>query len=218
MLREGNRVARAHRGEETLRDDSRFEGGPRTPGGRRKRVDAQRNLGALLDAAKGVFARSGVDAPVKEILDAAGVGAGTLYRHFPQRADLVAAVLAHEIDECADAGPALSAAHEPAMALSLWLKRFTEFVATKRGLAGALHSGDPAFEALPGYFLQRLEPVVEHLITSAVGTGTIRTDVTARDLLYAVALLCQPVPGEGVAYNLRMVEIFIDGLHGPTAR
>jgi AcrR family transcriptional regulator len=186
-------------------------------GERRKRVDAQRNIGALLEAAKGVFAQSGVDAPVKEILDAAGVGAGTLYRHFPQRSDLIAAVLAHEIDECADAGPVLSAAHEPAKALSLWLQRFTEFVATKRGLASALHSGDPAFAALPGYFLQRLEPVVEQLITAAVGTGAIRGNVVARDLLYAVALLCQPVPGEGVAYNQRMVEIFIDGLRDPSA-
>lgn len=193
---------------------AQFERDPRSGGGRRKRVDAQRNLVALLDAAKTVFARSGVDAPVKEILDAAGVGAGTLYRHFPHRSDLVAAVLAHEIDECAEAGAALGAAHGPAEALNLWLQRFTEFVATKRGLASALHSGDPAFEGLPGYFLQRLEPVVEQLITAAVGTGAIRADVAARDLLYAVALLCQPVPGQSVTYNQRMVEIFIDGLHG----
>jgi AcrR family transcriptional regulator len=200
------------------RDEQDRESDPRSPGGRRKRVDAQRNLGALLEAAKVVFARAGVDAPVKEILDAAGVGAGTLYRHFPRRSDLVAAVLAREIDECAEAGPALSAAHGADVALSMWLQRFTEFVATKRGLAGALHSGDPAFDALPGYFLDRLEPVVADLISAAVGTGVIRADVDARDLLYAVALLCQPVPGEGVAYNQRMVAIFVDGLHGRTVR
>ena len=65
---------------------------------RRRRADAQRNVDALLEAAKSVFATSGVDAPAKEITDLAGVGVGTLYRHFPQRADLVAAVLQREID------------------------------------------------------------------------------------------------------------------------
>ena len=81
---------------------------------RRKRVDARRNTDSLLEAAKTAFATSGVDAPAKEIAALAGVGVGTLYRHFPRRSDLVVAVLRREIDACADAGPALSAAHEPA--------------------------------------------------------------------------------------------------------
>ena len=127
---------------------------------RRLRADAQRNIGSLLAAAKAVFGTSGVDAPAKEIADLAGVGVGTLYRHFPQRSDLVKAVLQHEIDACADAAPALAAAHEPGAALANWLHRYTEFLATKRGLATALHSGDPAFDALPGYFFQRLEPAL----------------------------------------------------------
>ena len=75
---------------------------------RRQRVDAQRNVSALLAAAKTVFATSGVDAPAKEITDLAGVGIGTLYRHFPRRADLVAAVLQHEIDASAEAGSVAS--------------------------------------------------------------------------------------------------------------
>src|SRR5918996_2625621 len=77
---------------------------------RRQRVDAQRNIGSLVEAAKTAFAASGVDAPAKEIAALAGVGVGTLYRHFPRRSDLVVAVLRREIDACADAGPALSAA------------------------------------------------------------------------------------------------------------
>ena len=125
---------------------------------RRLRADAQRNVDSLLEAAKTVFATSGVDAPAKEIADLAGVGVGTLYRHFPQRSDLVKAVFQREIDACADAAPALTAAHEPGVALAKWLHRYTEFVATKRGLAAALHSGDPAFDALPGYFMERLGP------------------------------------------------------------
>src|ERR1700754_2656107 len=91
---------------------------PSTERQRRQRVDAQRNLGALLEAAKTAFATSGVDAPAKEIAALAGVGVGTLSRHFPRRSDLVVAVLQREIDACADAGPALSATHEPATALA----------------------------------------------------------------------------------------------------
>jgi AcrR family transcriptional regulator len=179
---------------------------------RRKRADAQRNVGALLEAAKTVFKTSGVDAPAKEITDLAGVGVGTLYRHFPRRSDLVAAVLQREIDACADAGKALGAAHQPTEALTRWVQRFTEFVGTKRGLAAALHSGDPAFDALPGYFMQRLEPLVTSLLNAASATAEIRSDISAEELLHAVALMCQPVPGESLAYNQRMVTVFVDGL------
>ena len=179
---------------------------------RRLRADAQRNIGSLLAAAKAVFGTSGVDAPAKEIADLAGVGVGTVYRHFPQRSDLVKAVLKHEIDACADAAPALAAAHDPGAALANWLHRYTEFLATKRGLASALHSGDPAFDALPGYFYQRLEPALGSLLDAAAATGEIRADISARDLLRAVALLCTPVSDEGIAYSQRMVTLLIDGL------
>ena len=187
---------------------------PGAPGGapRRRRADARRNIGSLLAAAKNVFGTSGVDAPAKEIADLAGVGVGTLYRHFPQRSDLVKAVIQHDIDACADAAPALAAANEPGTALATWLHRYTELLGTKRGLATALHSGDPAFDALPGYFYQRLEPALGSLLDAAAATGDIRADVSARDLLSAVALLCTPVSDEGIAYSRRMVALLIDGL------
>jgi AcrR family transcriptional regulator len=179
---------------------------------RRLRADAQRNIGSLLEAAKAVFATSGVDAPAKEIADLAGVGIGTLYRHFPQRSDLVKAVFQHEVDACADAAPALAAAHEPEEALAQWLHRYTGFVATKRGLATALHSGDPAFDALPGYFMQRLGPALGSLLEAAIASGDIRAGISPEDLLYAVAKLCTPAPGEGADYSQRMVALLIDGL------
>jgi len=179
---------------------------------RRKRVDARRNTDALLEAAKTAFATSGVDAPAKEIATLAGVGVGTLYRHFPRRSDLVVAVLRRRIDACADAGPALSAAYEPAEALAQWLHRYTAFVATKRGLATALHSGDPAFDALPGYFWERLGPVLDELLDAATAAGDIRADVTAKDLLTAVSLLCHPAPDTDAEYSQRMVGLLIDGL------
>jgi AcrR family transcriptional regulator len=179
---------------------------------RRRRADARRNVDALVEAARTVFATSGVDAPAKEITDLAGVGVGTLYRHFPQRSDLVKAVVESGIDAVADAGPALSAAREPAEALTEWIHRFTELLATKRGLASALHSGDPAFSGLPGYFLQRLGPALAALLDAAVAEGTVRDDISAEDLLHALTQLSQPVPGRGAEHNQRTVAILIDGL------
>jgi len=191
--------------------------GPASPGvperaARALRADAQRNIGSLLEAAKAVFATAGVDAPAKEIAGLAGVGIGTLYRHFPQRSDLVRAVFQHAVDACADAAPALAAANEPGVALEKWLRRYTEFVATKRGLAAALHSGDPAFVALPGYFMQRLAPALASLLEAAIASGEIRAGISATDLLPAVANLCMPVADEGPAYNQRMVALLFDGL------
>jgi AcrR family transcriptional regulator len=179
---------------------------------RRQRIDAQRNINALLEAAKTAFATSGVDVPAKEITALAGVGVGTLYRHFPRRSDLVVAVLQREIDACADAGRALSATHEPASALTQWLHRYTTLLAAKRGLATALHSGDPAFDALPGYFFERLGPVLSDLLDAATAAGKIRADVSAKDLLTAVALLCHPAPDTDPEYSQRMVGLLIDGL------
>ena len=186
-------------------------GSPEPPAGR-LRADAQRNIDSLLQAAKIVFGTAGVDAPAKQIADRAGVGVGTLYRHFPQRSDLVRAVFQREVDACADAAPALSAALEPGAALASGLERYTEFVATKRGLATALHSGDPAFDALPGYFMQRLGPTLGSLLEAAAASGEIRADISPKDLLHAVANLCVPMANEGAAYSQRMVALIIDGL------
>ena len=181
----------------------------------RRRADARRNVDALVEAAKTVFATSGVDAPAKEITDLAGVGVGTLYRHFPHRSDLVKAVVESGIDAVADAGQALSIGQEPAEALTNWLRRFTELLATKRGLASALHSGDPAFEGLPGYFLQRLGPALAVLLDAAVADGAVRDDISAEDLLHALTQLCQPVPGRGPEHNQRLVGVLVDGLRSP---
>lgn len=166
----------------------------------------------MIEAARTVFATSGVDAPAKEITDLASVGVSTLYRHFPQRADLVKAVVQSGIDAVADAGPALSAAHEPAEALTKWIDRFTDLLGTKRGLASALHSGDPVFESLPGYFLQRLGPTLRSLLDAAAADGAIRGDINAEDLLYAIAQLCQPVPDRGPEHGRRIVAVLVDGL------
>lgn len=173
------------------------------------RADARRNLDVLLEAAKEVFATSGVDAPVREIAARAGVGLATVYRHFPQRSDLVAAVFRREVDACAAAATTLARDHDPGEALARWLRRYTSLIATKRGLAAALRSGDPAFEALPAYFRRHLEPALQSLLDAAVSAGAIRDDVDPFELLRAVANLA--AMGEGAA-GRRMVDLLIDGL------
>ena len=179
---------------------------------RRVRADAQRNLDALLHAAKEVFSASGVDAPVRAIAEQAGVGVGTVYRHFPTRADLIAGVFRHEVDACADAAPALTAEHEPDDALSRWVERYVGFLRAKRGLAAALHSGDPAYDALPAYFEKRLRPALEGLLKSAALAGSIRPGIDPNDLLWGIASLCASSRNPDPTLARRMVGLLLDGL------
>lgn len=175
------------------------------------RADAQRSLAALLEAAKELFATAGVDAPIRDIAGRAGLGVGTVYRHFPQRSDLIAAVFRREIDDCTQAAADLAKEHEPFEALRLWMQRFSAFFAAKRGLAGALHSGEPAYAALPAHFDARLRPALEQLIAAAIAAGRIRSDIAADELLGAIARLSMTEavePGQAQ----RMVALLADGL------
>lgn len=181
------------------------------------RADAQRSLDALLQAAKDIFADAGVDAPIRDIASRAGLGVGTIYRHFPQRSDLIAAVFRREIDDCAEAANDLAAHHEPFEALRQWMQRFAAFFATKRGLAGALHSGEPAYSALPGHFEARLRPALQDLLASAVAAGRIRSDIPAGELLGAIARLSMAENGDH-ALAQRMVALLADGLRGGEGR
>jgi AcrR family transcriptional regulator len=177
------------------------------------RIDAQRNVDALLAAAKEEFAAHGVDVNVRAIAARAGVGTATLYRHYPLRSDLISAVFRREIDDVAAAAPALATSHPPIEAFELWLQRYTEFVATKQGLAAALHSGDPAFNALPIYFEGHVGPALQALLDSAEAAGSIRGGVEAIDLLRAVANLSIPPPGSRDPSRAhRMVALLLDGL------
>lgn len=178
----------------------------------RLRADARKNEEAVLEAAKVVFARSGVDAPIREIATQAGVGLGTLYRRFPTRAALVAAVFRREVDACADAAKPLAAAKRPAEALTAWLLIYTQFLATKQGLAAALHSGDPAFAALPDYFRSRFEPALIELLSAAANADEIRADVAPYDLLRAIGNLAVASGEDGQAHTHRMVMLLVDGL------
>jgi AcrR family transcriptional regulator len=186
-----------------------------------KRADARRNEQALLTAAAAVFVTSGVDAPVREIAAKAGVGMGTIYRHFPTRADLIVAVYRHQVEACADAGPMLLASSpSPHAALAEWIDLFVGFLVTKHGLAAALRSDQARFETLHAYFLDRLVPVCAGLLEAATEAGQIRSDVDAYELMRAVGNLCAGVGSDSPYDAHRMVELLIAGLGRPdvTAR
>ena len=180
---------------------------------RGKRADALRNQQALLDAAAAVFVTSGVDAPIREIAARAGVGIGTIYRHFPTRADLVVAVYRHQVEACAEAGPALLASvGSPLTALRQWADLFVDFLVTKHGLASALQSDSSGFEALHTYFLDRLVPVCAHLVDAAVDAGEIRPGIGAYELMRGIGNLCIGRGNDPRYDPRRLVDLLLRGL------
>jgi len=182
----------------------------------RKRSDARRNEQTLLDAAAAAFLASGVDVPVRDIAARAGVGVGTIYRHFPTRADLIVAVYRHQVEACAEAGPALLATSAtPYAALAQWIDLFVDFLVTKHGLAEALQSDDATFATLHDYFLGRLLPVCTELLNAAATAGEIRPDVETFELMLSVGNLCIGA-GRDPRYDARrMVGLLIAGLRLP---
>ena len=183
------------------------------PASPRKRADARRNERTLLDAAAAVFVVSGVDAPVRDIAAAAGVGMGTIYRHFPTRADLVIAVYRHQVDACAEAGPALLASSSsPHAALTQWVDLFVDFLVTKHGLAAALRSDSARFETLHAYFLDRLVPVCARLLDAAADVGEIHPGMDAYGLLFGIGNLCAGAGSDSRYDARRMAGLLIAGL------
>lgn len=182
---------------------------------RRIRTDARRNEDAVLHAAAELFATVGIDATVRDIAARAGVGMGTLYRRFPKRSDLITGVFRREVDACAADASALAATFLPGEALERWLERYANFLTTKKGLAAALHSGDPAYDALPGYFRGHFEPALAALLDGAAAAGVVRGDVEPYDLLRAIGNLSTATDDDGAAHLKRMLKLITDGLrHG----
>jgi AcrR family transcriptional regulator len=180
---------------------------------RQKRADAQRNEQALLAAAASVFVTSGVEAPVRDIAAAAGVGMGTIYRHFPTRADLVVAVYRHQVEACAEAGPVLLAnGGSPHAALGQWVNLFVDFLVTKHGLAAALQPDSVGFDALHAHFLDRLVPVCAQLLAAAAEAGEISADFDAYELMRGIGNLCVGADNDPRYNARRMVELLIAGL------
>jgi AcrR family transcriptional regulator len=183
---------------------------------RGKRADAVRNQEKLLAAAAEVFVTSGVEAPIREIAASAGVGTGTIYRHFPTRADLVVAVFRHQVDACAEAGPTLLAsADSPFAALRQWIDLFVDFLVTKHGLANAMQSDSGGFAALHTHFLDRLLPVCARLLDAAVDAGEIRPGTRPYELMRGIGNLCIGHESDPDYDPRRLIELLLRGLRQP---
>jgi AcrR family transcriptional regulator len=173
---------------------------------RPKRSDARRNERSLLDAAAAVFVRVGIDAPVREIAREAGTGTGTIYRHFPTRADLVVAVFEHQLDALVAAGAV------EGCSLRDWIQQFADFLVTKHGLADAMASDRAGFERLHSEFLTRLEPVCQRLLRAEVEAKKLREDVRPLELMRAVGNLCIGAEADD-SYDARlMIDVLLAGL------
>lgn len=195
-----------------MKDDGETAGRAARP----RRADARRNEKTLLDAAAAIFVTSGVEAPVRDIAAEAGVGTATIYRHFPTRADLIIAVYRHQVEACAEAGPALLASSAtPYAALRQWIDLFVDFLVTKHGLAAVLQSDSAGFDTLHAYFLDRLLPVCTQLLGAAADSGEIRSGLDAYALLRGVGNLCIGADSDPRYDARRLVELLVAGLRRP---
>lgn len=179
---------------------------------RPQRADARRNRERLLQAASAAFEQRGADASLEEIARSAGVGIGTLYRHFPTRDALMAEVFRRNVDELCDGAEALLAELPPDEALCEWMQRFVRYVAVKKGLASHLKSVISADSELFTYSHGRVTGTFERLLQAATDAGAIRSDVAADDLLHALSGICMVSEEDTQQQGCRMSRLLMDGL------
>jgi AcrR family transcriptional regulator len=177
------------------------------------RADARRNVERLIETAREAFATQGPSAPLDDIAHAAGVGSGTLYRHFPNRVALMEAVYRANVERlCAD-GERLAATEPPAQALLAWLRGFVTVVSEKRGLAAALTEEGRTSE-LFAQCHSMINTTGAQLLDRAKAAGAVRDEVALGDVLKmakAFALAAETSP-EGPALAERLLVLSMDGI------
>jgi AcrR family transcriptional regulator len=180
---------------------------------RKPRSDAVRNRERVLEAAKAVFSAGGADASLEAVAKRAGVGIGTLYRHFPTREALFEAVYRREVDQLSELAEQLKSAPAPVDALRRWMRSNVELVATKKGMISALALVVQGPSELYAYSFDRLTKAIGTLLDRAVAAGEIRADLSPEDLLRALIGMCylHDQPGWQTTV-LRLMDVFIDGL------
>jgi len=180
---------------------------------RKPRADAVRNRERVLEAAKLVFSAGGREASLEAVAKRAGVGIGTLYRHFPTREDLFEAVYRREVEQLSELAEQLKNAKDPVDALRRWLRSGVEFVATKKGMMAALALAVQSSSELAVFSMDRLTKAIGSLLDRAVAAGEMRGDVSPEDLLRAFFGMCYMHDQPGwQASVLRMLDVFVDGL------
>jgi AcrR family transcriptional regulator len=186
---------------------------------RKPRADAVRNRDRLLEAARIVFSAGGPEASLEAVAQAAGVGIGTLYRHFPTRESLFEAVYRREVNQLADLAERLKKETQPVEALRRFMRSVVKFVATKKGMSTALALAISKDSDLVSYSSERLTRGIGLLLQQAIATGEIRADVSAEDLLRTIIGMCYTHDQPGWQKNvLRLVDIFVGGLRSRPAR
>ncbi|WP_375157068.1 TetR/AcrR family transcriptional regulator [Bradyrhizobium sp. RDT46] len=180
---------------------------------RKPRADAVRNRERVLEAAKAVFSAGGPEASLEAVAKRAGVGIGTLYRHFPTREDLFEAVYRREVDQLSELAEQLKNAKDPVDALRRWLRSNVEFVATKKGMSAALALTFQSSSELAAFSMDRLTKAIGSLLDRAVAAGEMRGDISPEDLLRALVGMCYMHDQPGWQSSvLRMLDVFVDGL------
>jgi AcrR family transcriptional regulator len=189
-------------------------------GDRPLRADAQRNRDLLLASAVRLFSENGLDATLDAIAKDAGVGIGTLYRHFPTREALIEAAYRNELAVVCDAAPDLLASLPPEEATRAWMDRFIDYMTTKFGMAEALRaviaSGGNPYAHSRG----RLVSSIEALLEATAAVGAIRTDVEADDVLVSLSgvALAAGAPSQRDQAG-RLLDLLMDGLrYNPSSR
>jgi AcrR family transcriptional regulator len=186
---------------------------------RKPRADALRNRERVLEAARNVFSAGGPSASLEAVAKTAGVGIGTLYRHFPTREALFDAVYRHEVQHLAAFAERLKKAAEPIEALRQWLHVLVKFVATKKGMSAALALAISKDSDLFSYSSDLLLRSASELLDRATATGEIRNDISAEDLIRTMVGMCYTHDEPGWQKSvLRLVDVFIDGLRNRRVR
>jgi len=184
---------------------------------RKPRADAVRNRERVLEAAKAVFSAGGPDASLEAVAKRAGVGIGTLYRHFPTRESLFEAVYRREVQQLGELAEQLKTEAAPVDALRRWLRSNVEFVATKKGMSAALALAVQGSSELSAYSFDRLTKAIGALLDRAVAAGEIRSDISPEDVLRTLVGMCYMHDQPGWQNSvLRMVDVFVDGLRVQT--
>jgi AcrR family transcriptional regulator len=180
---------------------------------RKPRADAVRNRERVLEAAKAVFSAGGPDASLEAVARRAGVGIGTLYRHFPTRESLYEAVYRREVQQLSELAEQLKNEAAPVDALRRWLRSNVEFVATKKGMSAALALAVQRSSELSAFSFDRLTKAIGALLDRAVAAGEIRSDISPEDVLRTLVGMCYMHDQPGWQKSvLRMVDVFVDGL------
>jgi AcrR family transcriptional regulator len=180
---------------------------------RKPRADSARNRQLLIDAAKEGFAELGLSVSLEEIARRAGVGIGTLYRHFPSREAVVEAVYRREVEQLAHAAPQLLETSSPAEALHQWMHLFIDYIATKRLIAPSLAAAAGRTPSLYASSVELITNALTTLLKRAVISGEVRKDIDPADLLRAMVGVSYGNPDAGwEASARRLIDLLMDGL------